>query len=83
MFTRQVEVQMGKNTLINIITMAKMPTLAANKHPCIHLFIHKLRLFHLPTKIVRASNVRDGHQSAYSGTNTKNTSTNTTSKCFP
>ena len=60
-----------------------MPTLTGIKHLSIHLFPHRPHLFHLSTENVRAQSVRDGHQSAYSRSETKNTNTNTISKGIP
>ena len=43
-----------------------MPTLAGNKHPSVHFFLHGPHLFHLSTENLRVRSVGNGHQSAYS-----------------
>ena len=52
--------------LNHIIYKRKMPTLAGNKHLSVHLFPHRLRLFHLSTEKVRVQSVKNGHQRGYS-----------------
>ena len=47
-----------------------MPTLAGNKHPSVHSFLHGPRLFHLSTEIVRVRSVGNGHPSGYSPADT-------------
>ena len=65
-FTRQIKVQIGKSTLIILFIKEKMPTLAGNKHPSIHFFLHGPRLFHLSTEKVRVRSIGNGHQSGFS-----------------
>ena len=49
-----------------------MPTLAGNKHPSVHFFLHGPRLSHLSTKKVRVRSVGNGHQTGYSRGDTIN-----------
>ena len=56
-----------------------MPTLAGNKHPSVHFFLHGPRLFHLSTERVRVRSVGKGYQSGYSRADT----INKRSKKFP
>ena len=60
-----------------------MPTLAGNKHPFIHFFLHGPRLFHISTDKVRVRSIGNGHQSGYSRADTLNTNINKRSKIFP
>ena len=60
-----------------------MPTLAGNKHPSVHFFLHGPRLFHLPTEKVRIRSVGNGHQSGYSRADTINNDINKRPKKFP
>ena len=53
-----------------------MPTLAGNKHPSDHLFLHGPRLFYLLTEKVRVRSVRNGNQSGYSRADTINKNIN-------
>ena len=53
-----------------------MPTLAGNKHPSVHFFLHGPRLFYLSTKKVRVRSVGNGHQSDYSRADTTNNNIN-------
>ena len=53
-----------------------MPTLAGNKHPSVHFFLHGPRLFHRSTEEVRVQSVRNGHQSGYSRADTVNNNIN-------
>ena len=43
-----------------------MPTLAGNKHPSVHFFLHGPRLFYLSTEKVRVKSVKNGYQNGYS-----------------
>ena len=76
LFTLQNKVQIGKNTLIILFIMEKLPTLAGNKHFSVHFFLHGPRPFHLSTDRVRVRSVGKGHQSGYPRADTKNNSTN-------
>ena len=49
-----------------------MPTLAGNKQPSVHFFLHGPRLFHLWTEKVRVRSVGNGYQSGYSDADTIN-----------
>ena len=60
-----------------------MPTLAGNKHPSVHFFLHGPRLFHLSTEKVRVRSVGKGHQSGYSRADTTNRNINKRWKRFP
>ena len=60
-----------------------MPTLAENKHPSVHFFLHGPCLSHLSTEKVRVRSVRNGHQSGYSRADTINNGINKRSKNFP
>ena len=60
-----------------------MPTLAGNKHPSVHFFLHGPRLFHLSTEKVRVPSVGNGHQSGYSRADTINKNINKKSMRFP
>ena len=53
-----------------------MPTLARNKRPSVHFFLHGPRLFHLSTEKVRVRSVGNGHQSGYSSADTTNININ-------
>ena len=47
-----------------------MPTLAGNKHPSVHFFLHGPRLFHLLAEKEWVRSVGNGHQSGYSRADT-------------
>ena len=47
-----------------------MPTLAGNKHPSVHLFLHGPHLFHFSTEKVRVRSLGNGHQNGYSRAHT-------------
>ena len=49
-----------------------MPTMAGNKPPSVHIFLHGPRLFHLSTEKVRVRSVGNGHESSYSRADTIN-----------
>ena len=72
LFTRQIKVQIGKSTSIEIFIKGKLPTSAGNKHPSVHIFFHGARLFHLSMEKVRVRVVGNGHQNGYSRADTKN-----------
>ena len=76
LFTRQIEVQIGKCTLIILSLKGKQPTLAGNKHLSVHFFFHGARLFHLSTEKVQVQSVRNGYQSDSSRANTMNNNIN-------
>ena len=40
LFTRQINVQIGKSTLIILSIKRKTPTLAGNKHLAVHFILH-------------------------------------------
>ena len=54
LFTRQVNVQLGKSTLFIITTKGKTLTLTGNKHLSLHFFLQKPRLFPPRTEKVPA-----------------------------
>ena len=83
LFTRQIKVRIGKSILFILFIKGKMPTLARNKHPSVHFFLHGPRLFHLSTEKVRVRSVGNGHQSGYSRADTLNKNINKRSKIFP
>ena len=82
LFTRQIQVQIGKSTLIILSRKGKMPTVAGNKHLSVHFFLHGPRLFHLSTEKVRVQSVRNGHRIGYSCADTTNNNINKRSKKF-
>ena len=49
-----------------------MPNLAGNKHPSVHFFPHRPRLFHLSTEKVQVGSVGKGRQSGYCRADTIN-----------
>ena len=57
-----------------------MPTLTGTKHLSVHFFVHGPRLFH--AEKVWVQSVRSGHQSGYSGSDTKNININKRLKKF-
>ena len=59
-----------------------MPTLAGNKDPSVHFFLHGPRLFHLSTEKVPVQSVRNGYQSGYSRADTIKDRINKRSKKF-
>ena len=82
LFTRQINVQLGKSTIIVLFVKEKLPTLARNKHYYVQFFFHGPRLFNLSTEKVRVRSVRNGHQSGYSRADTINNDVNKRSKNF-
>ena len=60
-----------------------MPTLAGNKHPSVHFFLHGPRLLYLWTEKIRVRSVGNGHQSGYSRADTINKNINKRSNNFP
>ena len=60
-----------------------MPTLAGNKHPSVHFFLHGPRLSHLSIGKSTVRSVGNGHQNGYSRADTKNKNINKRSKVFP
>ena len=60
-----------------------MPTLARDKHPSVHFFLHGLRPFRLSTEKVRVQSVGNGHPSGYSRADIINNNINKRSKLSP
>ena len=60
-----------------------MPTLAGNKHPSVHFFLHGPRLFQLSTEEVRVRSFGEGHQSGYSRADTINKNLSKRSNKYP
>ena len=60
-----------------------MPTLAGNKQPSVHSFLHGPRLFHVSTETVWVRSVGNGHQNGYSRADTTNKNINRRSKRIP
>ena len=65
-----------------IIYKGKLPPLAGTKHFSVLFSFHRPCLFHLSMENVRFEPVRNGHQSGYSGADTKNNNIKKRSKEF-
>ena len=82
LFTRQVKVQSREKYFIHNKYKGKMPTLAGNKQPSIHFFLHGPRPFHFSTEKVRVRSVGNVHQSGYSRADLINNNINIDEKNF-